>query len=107
MFESDEIELLCVKITPFKSNCPLFLVGAYHPESNVEYDGNIEAAMECLYVTNKEIILLGDINIDVLNKDQAQHRLVKYMSGIGMTQLIKEITRPASKACLDHVYTNR
>ena len=32
---------------------------------------------------------------------------LKHMSSLGLNQLIKEVTRPASKSCLDNVYTNR
>ena len=38
-YESKELELLCVKIVPYKSNCPLFLTGVYRPpDSTAETD---------------------------------------------------------------------
>ena len=73
--------------------------------STVANDQRLENAMERLYLTNKEIILLGDININYLDENERKHRLIKTFSNLGLHQLINEITRPASQSCLDHVYT--
>ena len=70
-------------------------------------DQQLENNLDQLYNTDKEIILLGDINVNALNDDHVYHRLRRYTSSLEMSQLIKEITRPASRTCLDHVYISR
>ena len=48
-FESEGLELLCIEIKPFKSNCPLFITGVYRPpDSTVADDQRLENAMERL-----------------------------------------------------------
>ena len=72
-FETNGNELLCVEITPHKSNCPLFIAGVYRaPDSSAELDEQFETITEHLYLTNKEALLLGDINVNILdNKVQS------------------------------------
>ena len=81
-YESSDLELLCVKIAPRKSNCPLFLIGVYRPESSTDMDQQLENNLYQLYNTDKEIILLGDININALNDDHVYHRLRRYTSSL-------------------------
>lgn len=45
-YESSDLELLCVKIAPCKSNCPLFLVGVYRPESSADMDQQLENTLD-------------------------------------------------------------
>ena len=67
----------------------------------------MENTHDQLYNTDRKILLLGDININALNDDHVNHRLRRYTSSLGLNQIIKEIARPANRACLDHVYTDR
>ncbi|EDO31438.1 predicted protein [Nematostella vectensis] len=60
-----------------------------------------------MYITNKEALLLGDFNINFLKQQNHKHRLIKFLTSLGFTQTINEVTRPKSQACLDHVYTNQ
>ena len=68
-------------------------------------DQQLQNTLDQLYNTDKEILLLGDININALNDDHVNHR--RYTSSLGLNQLIKWIARPANRTCLDHVYTDR
>ena len=70
-------------------------------------DQQLENTHDQLYNTDRKILLLGDININVLNDDHVNHRLRRYTSSLGLNQIIKEIARPANRTCLDHVYTDR
>ena len=45
-YELSDLELLCVKIAPCKSNCPLFLVGVYRPESSADMDQQLENTLD-------------------------------------------------------------
>ena len=52
-------------------------------------------------------IFLGDVNIDGRNKKNFdKHRLIKAVHGMNFTQLVNEVSRPVSGACLDHIYSN-
>lgn len=103
--ESRDLELLCIRVNPYKSNCPLFLVGLYRPDSSS--DNTLEQRFEDLYLANKEVIIMGDLNINLLNNNNAKHKIVKYLSNLGLIQLVKKNTRPVSRTCLDHVYSNQ
>ena len=65
-------------IAPYKSNCPFFLVGVYRPESSADIDQQFENTLDQLYNTDKEILLLGDINRNALDDDHVNHRLLRY-----------------------------
>ena len=60
-----------------------------------------------MYLLNKEKIFLGDVDIDGRNKKSFdKHRLIKVVHGMNSTQLANEVTRPVSRTCLDHIYSN-
>jgi hypothetical protein len=53
------------------------------------------------------MILLGDFNINTLDKDCVKHRIVKALKDAKFTQLVTLITRPISAKCLDHIWSNK
>ena len=103
-----EIEMLWIEICPFKSKRSMLIAGVYRPPSSTSQDdANIAKNIEKAYLLNKEMVLLGDFNIDFLNANQAnKHKLVKTLTNLHLTQLVKEVTRPASGTCLDHIWTS-
>ena len=54
-----------------------------------------------------ETILLGDMNLDYLQKEFNTHRLVKGLKDSKFSQLVSAVTRPISKTCLDHIWSNK
>ena len=53
--------------------------------------------IEISYILNKETILIGDFNIDFLDKEPyKKHRFVKGIAGMNLNQFVNEITRPVS-----------
>ena len=69
----------------------------------------IEKCIENLDVHRKDIFLLGDMNIDSLDKkSDASVKLRETMTQLGFTNLIKTPTRfsRVKNSCIDHVYTN-
>ena len=56
---------------------------------------------------NKEFILLGDFNKDLLNVE-TDREWGYFTTSLGLTQLINEPTRVtnASQTIIDHIYTN-
>lgn len=49
-------------------------------------------------------IILGDINIDLLSKSRIEDDYLLLMAEYGFVPLIKNITRPKSFTCIDHVF---
>ena len=81
----------------------------YRPPSSKKVDDlSIEANIERVHLLNKETLIVSDINIDFRDKlGYNKHRLAKGLRCMHFEQLVDFITRPVSKACLDHVYCNR
>ena len=100
--EADELEILWLEVCPYKSSRSLFIGGVYTPPSCRVADD-----IENVHLLNKEIILLGDINIDFLCTMKLQkHPFIKTLQDLNMSQLVLEITRPLSKSCLDHTWSS-
>ena len=61
--------------------------------------------IENVYLLNKEMILLGDFNVDFMcTNNFSKHEFIKILTNLNMTQLVNDITRPFSKSCLDHIW---
>ena len=81
--------------------------GGDRPLSAKAQDKNIGKNIENVHLLNRETILLGDFNINYLNKSALnKHRLVKTLGNLHFTQVVKDITRPISGKCLDHIWAN-
>ena len=106
--EHDLIEIMWLEVCPFKSNRSLLLAGLYRPKSySKEQDEMFIQCIENAYLTNKEIILTGDINIDFLTPAEfKKDRLSKSLKSMLFNQLVNMVTRPISGTCLDHIYSN-
>ena len=76
------------------------------PSTDKETDSKIEKNIEATYLRNWETILVGDVNVNFLDrKAYSKHRLLKSLKNMNMTQHVTVVTRPKSNSCLDHVYT--
>ena len=66
-------------IAPCKSNYSFLVVGVYCSESSADMDQQFENTLDQIYnYTDKEILLLGDINRNALDDDHFNHRLLRY-----------------------------
>jgi len=107
--ENADLEIIWPQVFPFKSNRSLFISGIYRPPTHlladdIRLEGNIEQA----YLLNKETILLGDFNIDTLNRPKFnKHRLGKGLKTMNFDQLVNVPTRPISETCLGHIFSNQ
>ena len=67
--ETISTEILWLEVYPFKSQRSLLIAGCYRPPSNTkEQDKEFEKCIETADMTNKEIILTGDFNINAMRK---------------------------------------
>lgn len=88
----------------------LIIVCIYRPPS-----GDISLYLTMLYnllslnlIQNSNVIIIGDINIDLMTKCNNSKYLLNTLKQSGFRQLISEPTRITnnSKTCIDHAYSN-
>ena len=106
--ENLDLEVIWLEVFPFKSNRSLFISGIYRPPwYSLAHDIRLEKNIEQAYLLNKELILLGDWNVNALDRLKFnKHPLSKGLLAMNLNQLVLEITRPVSGTCLDHIYSN-
>ena len=76
---------------------PIVLTTFYRPEGPVEVFNRIESMVSNTVGNNKEIILIGDLNCDLLSGTASGTKhLVQIYNTYGLQQIIKEATRTTS-----------
>ena len=105
--ETNDIACLWIEICPNKGKS--FLIGNMYrpPDSKIEYNDRFEEFIDFVASQNKEFILLGDFNRNLLSQE-IDRDWGNFTSSLGLTQLISEPTRvtQASRTLIDHIYTN-
>lgn len=98
------IELSCVEIERF------IIICVYRPPSGNYH--NFESAMEDVLrkVTNcnKQVIVCGDFNINLLENSQSSGMLLNLFKSFNLRHLFVEPTRvtPTSATCIDNIFCN-
>ena len=68
--------------------------------------------LENVYDECKELLLLGDMNINMLNSDDinsaSTHKLMHVLNSVNLVQIITKPTRVTAKSqtLIDHIYTS-
>ena len=77
------------------------------PDTKVEFNDRFEDFIDIVSDQNKEFIILGDFNRNLLNCE-IERDWGNFTSSLGLTQLISEPTRVTqeSQTLIDHIYTN-
>ena len=80
--ENQEVEVIWLDVCPSKRSSLIGII--YRPPSYTKADDlSLEANLECVYLLNKETILLGDLNMDgTTKKSFDKHRLIKAVHGM-------------------------
>ncbi len=75
------------------------------PKWNVKFRQEMESA----YIENKDIILMGDFNIDLLRDDEVAITWKDFIDGFSLKQVIEEPTRVTTQrqSLLDHMYVTQ
>ena len=106
--ETNDISCLWLEILPEKGKS--FLVGNMYrpPDSKIEYNDKFEDFIDTVLNEEKDFILLGDINKNLLN-DEIEREWGNFITSLGLTQLVSEPTRVTneSSTLIDHIYTNK
>ncbi len=106
--EISNIETIWIDIKPINDAnilaCTVFRPDELDPLARLSEQ--FENEMENAYLENKEIIIMGDFNIDLMRPDEVPQRWKDIEEGFSLTQIIHEPTRvtPKSKSLLDHLY---
>ena len=104
-----DLETLTVELNlPFIK--PIVLTTLYRPEGPVEVFNRIESMVSNIVGNNKEFILMGDLNCDLLSGTATRTKhLVQIYNTYGLQQIIKEATRTTSntQTLIDHIVTNK
>jgi hypothetical protein len=103
--ENNDIESIWLELKPKNSKSILICHTYRPPDSPVAWKDHFEAQFEKAQNEEKEIIILGDINRDLLN-EQIKFSWSNYLTSLGLSQIIKEPTRVCeySKTLIDHIY---
>lgn len=75
----------------FQRSRPLIIGGIYRPPSDSNFYSNFTNLLDEVDLVNSELYLLGDLNCPI-NSAKGKE-FIKFMSDIGLNQLIKENTR--------------
>ena len=89
---------------------PFIVTAIYKPESKVEIYEKIESLYCKIDTEEKECIMTGDMNCNMLNSQDNNNRHIKHIyNTYEFKQIIKETTRTTSdtKCLIDHIATNR
>ena len=110
---TDDLELICIEIEPPKSKSSLVLVWYRPPNSPVGSFIKLEKVLSFLDKEDKELILLGDTNCDLIPKcveqpiDNETKHLLSLYELFNFEQLINEPTRVTlnTSTIIDHIAT--
>ena len=88
------------------------IIGNLYRPPNGDVDKFLEYIEQCLgtmNLGNKDLIICGDVNIDVLDKANiSTKKLTEFITQTGLSNYIKAPTRYSStrNSCIDHIYSN-
>ena len=107
--EPPDIESVWIQLNIVNSQ-NLLICYIYRPESNIIWYDNFEKQLDKAYSTNKEIILLGDLNIDYSGGCSVQ-RWSDITAIFNLHQMVEKPTRSrvtnSTATIIDHVYTSK
>jgi len=82
----------------------------YKPPSfpNVQFLEHLENTLHNLYLSKKKCLMMGDINIDTLKKNNTTKQYINLLQSEGFNPLIHEATRVTgnSQTCIVHIHSN-
>lgn len=77
------------------------------PDSNFNvFIGKIAIVLEKYCKRNRNLIMVGDFNVNLLANSREKHILLSVINSFNLFQLVMEPTRPISGTLIDHAYTN-
>ena len=109
--ENDDIEAIWIEIA-FPNARSIILCHGYRPEwvTVRDWSEKIETSLERVLAENKEVIIMGDLNIDWKDIDKSEcHPWKELLVGFQLEQMIAEPTRvtDTTSTLIDHIYVSQ
>jgi len=105
--ENANLEIMWLEIKTCQQSPTILLGQVYRPPStDANTDDLLLENINCAASEDKPTWIMGDINIDLSNKQNLKHKFYKHLTTFGFKQLISTATRIPSNTCIDHIYTN-
>ena len=99
------LEALFLRVhVPTRPNSTPLVVGSVYrpPSSPATFWDTLSHTLEQIYETAEHLLILGDLNVDVLNPGASQYtRLQQFCVEYSLKNVITLATRPTSQTCLD------
>ena len=105
----DVIEALWLEVK-YEKQKPFLLAYTYRPPtSNQTWVNQFENVLEQVFTENKEILLLGDFNFNLLEDNCSNRNWLQITESANLEQLVDSPTKvtPVSSSLIDHAYSNR
>ena len=113
-FCNTTIEICTVEIKQHGLN--IFVLGIYRPHSDSieNFSDSLRDILENDTLRNKHLVILGDININLLNENSSTNYFINFMRSHYLIPIIQNPTRfqtsnqnGAPATLLDHIWTNK
>ena len=107
-----QIEVLTIEISKYKTE-PFLVTTWYRPPNmSIETVQECEKLLQCIDIDDKESIILGDLNCNLISEDKNDSNIdeLKFVTNMYQyEQLIREPTRVKrkTKSLIDHLFTNK
>ena len=105
--ESHDLEHIWLEIKQSHAKPFLLCIIYRQPDARSAWKDSFEINIENVQLEDKEILLLGDFNRDLVNA-RVNREWVNFTSSLGFTQLITNPTRECnnSQTLIDHIYSD-
>ena len=106
--ETADVEMLWLEVKNNRQK-PFLLCYCYRPPSSTsDWIVKIKTAIEKANIEQKEIIMLGDFDINLLNETSTKRQWIDTTNNLNLKQLVQTPTRvtDTTATLIDHVFTN-
>ena len=106
--ENIAIESMWLEVRQPKSKSFLMSEVYRPPSSTVQWLHDFNCTIDNILLEEKECIILGDFNFDILNDNSQSKNWIETMDSTNFTQLVKDPTRitNVSATLIDHAFSN-
>ena len=99
-----DIEAVWLEVK-FPHSSPLLVCTIYRPpDSTAHWYELCTDMLDKAFIENKEIIFMGDLNIDFLAPSSIPRKWSSVIETFALTQIVNEPTNDMSSTCIDHIY---
>ena len=106
--ETNNLETIWLEVKINKQKSFLICYCYRPPSSTVDWISTMENSIEKAFLDNKEVIVLGDFNFNLLQENTNSKPWIRTFNSLHLNQIIDQSTRvtDTSETLIDHVYAN-